>query len=101
MPARRVRGPLRRGRRRARPGRSGGGTLGIRFELYRHDDRAEPPAGTIVAVEGGPGYATTASRDGYLELFRPLYGDSYGTFFSQAFAVRHPDRLDTLILDAP
>jgi pimeloyl-ACP methyl ester carboxylesterase len=150
------------------------GTLGIRFELYRHDDRDLPTAGTIVAVEGGPGYATTASRDGYLELFGPLldrydlllvdnrgtgrsgaidcpalqsyrgdyernagrcgeqlasssdlygsalaaddlaavldalgiarihlYGDSYGTFFSQTFAVRHPDRLDTLVLDAP
>lgn len=29
-----------------------------------------------------------------------LYGDSYGTFFSQAFAVRHPDRLRTLVLDS-
>jgi len=150
------------------------GELGIRFELYRHRDRDLPAAGTIVAVEGGPGYATTASRDGYLELFGALlgrydfllvdnrgtgrsgaidcpalqsykgdyeenarrcgeqlgassdlygsalaaddlaavldalgitrihlYGDSYGTFFSQTFAVRHPDRLDTLILDAP
>jgi len=29
-----------------------------------------------------------------------LYGDSYGTFFSQVFALYHPDRLRTLILDA-
>jgi pimeloyl-ACP methyl ester carboxylesterase len=29
-----------------------------------------------------------------------LYGDSYGTFFGQTFAVRHPDRLRTLILDS-
>ena len=28
-----------------------------------------------------------------------LYGDSYGTFFSQTFALRHPARLRTLILD--
>ena len=28
-----------------------------------------------------------------------LYGDSYGTFFAQVFAVRHPDRLRSLILD--
>jgi pimeloyl-ACP methyl ester carboxylesterase len=156
------------------PADAAAGTLGIRFELYRHRDRSAPAEGTIVAVEGGPGYATTASRDGYLELFRPLlgrydlllvdnrgtgrsgaincpalqsykgdyernarrcgeqlgsasdlygsalaaddlaavldalgiarihlYGDSYGTFFSQTFAVRHPDRLETLILDAP
>jgi pimeloyl-ACP methyl ester carboxylesterase len=150
------------------------GELAIGYELYRRHDRSAPAAGTIVAVEGGPGYATTASRDGYLELFDPLldrydfllvdnrgtgrsgaidcpalqsyrgdyernagrcgeqlgassdlygsafaaddlaavldalaigrihlYGDSYGTFFAQTFAVRHPDRLDTLILDAP
>ena len=29
-----------------------------------------------------------------------LYGDSYGTFFGQTFAVRHPDRTRTLTLDA-
>ena len=28
-----------------------------------------------------------------------LYGDSYGTFTAQTFAVRHPDRLRTLVLD--
>ena len=29
-----------------------------------------------------------------------LYGDSYGTFFSRPFALRHPDRVRTLVLDA-
>ncbi len=29
-----------------------------------------------------------------------LYGDSYGTFFAQTMALRHPDRLRTLTLDA-
>ncbi len=29
-----------------------------------------------------------------------LYGDSYGTFFAQTFALRHPDRVRTLVLDA-
>lgn len=29
-----------------------------------------------------------------------LYGDSYGTFFSQTFAVRHPERLHSVVLDA-
>lgn len=29
-----------------------------------------------------------------------LYGDSYGSFFAQAFAVRYPDTVRTLVLDA-
>ena len=29
-----------------------------------------------------------------------LYGDSYGSYFAQAFAVRHPGRLRSLVLDA-
>lgn len=29
-----------------------------------------------------------------------LYGDSFGTFFAQTFALRHPERLRTLTLDA-
>jgi pimeloyl-ACP methyl ester carboxylesterase len=28
-----------------------------------------------------------------------LYGDSYGTFFAQVFALRHPERLRALVLD--
>jgi pimeloyl-ACP methyl ester carboxylesterase len=28
-----------------------------------------------------------------------LYGDSYGTYFAQIFALRHPDRLHSLVLD--
>ena len=29
-----------------------------------------------------------------------IYGDSYGTYFSQAFAVRHPTRVRAVVLDA-
>ena len=152
------------------------GTLKIGYERYLHTDRSRPALEPIVAVEGGPGYATTASRFYYLGLFRPmmkrhdlllvdqrgtglsgaidcdplqdiywpfdgwvqavgkcgrqlgaasnlysssdasddlvdvldalgipnvdLYGDSYGTFFSQTFAIRHRDRLRSLVLDA-
>lgn len=148
------------------------GTMKIGYELHPRRDRSKPSLGTIVAVEGGPGYATTASRDYYLDLFEPmlnrrrlllvdnrgtgrsgailcqplqsyegdyvkavgkcggqlaeasdvhgsafaaddlaavlddleidqidLYGDSYGTFFSQSFAVRHPERVRSLVLD--
>jgi len=149
------------------------GTVRLHYELYPRSDRSRPLLGTIVAVEGGPGYSTTGSRTYYRDLFEPLldrrrlllvdnrgtgrsepidcpqlqayrgnyitavarcgrqlgsasdlygtafaardlvavldrlgiervdlYGDSYGTFFSQAFAVRFPERLRTLILDA-
>jgi pimeloyl-ACP methyl ester carboxylesterase/uncharacterized protein YodC (DUF2158 family) len=149
------------------------GNIRIGFEIHPRRDLTKPLLGTIVAVEGGPGYSSTASRDYYLDLFRPimdrrrlllvdnrgtgrsgailcrllqsytgdyptaagkcgrklgdtadlygsrnaaddlaavldhlgiekidLYGDSYGTFFSQTFAVRHPQRLRSLVLDA-
>jgi pimeloyl-ACP methyl ester carboxylesterase len=149
-----------------------GGRIRIHFEMYRRTDRTRPPLETLVAAEGGPGYSTTDSRDGYLELYGPLrgrhdvllidqrgtglsgaiscplvqqyigdlvknagvcgtslgdradlyttanatadtaavldalgirkislYGDSYGSFFAQAFAISHPDRVRRLVLD--
>jgi pimeloyl-ACP methyl ester carboxylesterase len=147
------------------------GRISIYFEFYPHTGRGKP-LGTLVATEGGPGYAATLSRDEYLALFKPLrsrrdflimdnrgtgqsgaidcrelqtadkwtvqmngacgrslgqsaplystayaaddlaailealksgridlYGDSYGTFFEQVFAVRHPNSLRTVVLD--
>jgi pimeloyl-ACP methyl ester carboxylesterase len=152
---------------------AGLGKIKIGFELYPRKNRSRRKLGTIVAVEGGPGYATTGSRSSYLELFAPLrkrrdlllvdnrgtgksepilcqplqsykgnyvdavgkcgrqlgpasdlygtgnaaddmadvldalgikkvdlYGDSYGTFFAQTFAVRHPEKLRSLVLDS-
>ncbi len=149
------------------------GTQRVAFEWYPRAAAGLPSLGTIAAQEGGPGYSTTGSRDGYVRLFAPLrdrrdillidkrgtgksdpidcpdlqrpglpgiadytacgralgaaawlygtafaaddvaavldalrlgkidlYGDSYGTFFGQVFAARHPDRLRTLILDS-
>jgi pimeloyl-ACP methyl ester carboxylesterase len=162
------------------------GTIPINFEWYPAEEAA---AGTIVAMEGGPGYPSTGSRDYYLELVgglqrtrnlllvdnrgtgaselincRPLqrwhlalgdeeydqrlaacgeqlntarrpagggfvhgsdlygtanaardladvltalgtgpvdlYGDSYGSYFGQAFAARYPGLLRSLTLDA-
>jgi pimeloyl-ACP methyl ester carboxylesterase len=149
------------------------GNIKISFEFYPHTDGAQSPLEPIVATEGGPGYATSGSADGYLALFGPLrdrrdmlfvdnrgtgksqavncpllqaepnprpsgihvcgtqlgdtaylydsglaaddlaavldalniavvnlYGDSYGTWFSQTFAGRHPERLRSVILDS-
>jgi pimeloyl-ACP methyl ester carboxylesterase len=47
----------------------GTGTILINFEWYPAE---QAPAGTIVAVEGGPGYPSTGSRDYYLELIGGL-----------------------------
>ena len=147
------------------------GDISIHFEFYPHPANGAA-SGTLVATEGGPGYAATESRDEYLALFKPLmtdrdvlimdnrgtgqsgaidcralqtgakwtteavaacgeslgaraplysteyaaddlaavlaalrvgkidlYGDSYGTYFEQVFAVRHPGLLRSLVLD--
>ena len=49
-----------------------GKKIKIAYELYPRRNRTQPTQGTIVAVEGGPGYSTTDSRSYYRELFRPL-----------------------------
>jgi pimeloyl-ACP methyl ester carboxylesterase len=147
------------------------GRLSVHFEYYPRS-AAGQSAGTLVATEGGPGFAATESRDDYLALYRPLrrdhdvlimdnrgtglsgaidcpelqsaekwtvplvgacgeslgnraalystayaaddlaavlsalrisridlYGDSYGTYFEQVFAVRHPQALRSVVLD--
>lgn len=151
------------------------GQTRVGFAIRRRRDTTQPSLGTIVAMDGGPGYAATAKpyassliaalgpvlrrRDlvlydmrgtglsdaidcpalqagliqesiaigecanqlgpryaGYTsaegaedldQLRRALglgkiffYGDSYGTFFGQAYAVRHPGSLRGLILDS-
>src|SRR4051812_16417190 len=71
------------------------GRLRIELERYPHRDRAHPAEGTMVAVEGGPGYSTTDSRDSYLRLLAPLRGrrdlllvDARGTGLSGALDCR-------------
>ena len=149
-----------------------GPTMEVGFEWHPRTDPAAAD-GLLVAMEGGPGYATTASRDYYLDLFEPvmdhrdlllmdlrgtgrsepvdcpdlqayrgdyveltgdcgdllgeraddygtvagaddlsellealdapddvgLYGDSYGSWFAQVFALTHGDQLGSLVLD--
>ncbi len=149
-----------------------GRRIRIYFELYPPRDAARPAQSTIVSIEGGPGYPTTADRANRVALSRPvasrrslllvdlrgtgrsgalgcrafkhhifpylaragrcarqlgprrdfydtsqsvqdieavlravhagkvdLYGDSYGSYAAQAFALRYPDRLRSLVLD--
>jgi pimeloyl-ACP methyl ester carboxylesterase len=59
--------------------------LGSHSHLYGTDLAADDMAAVITAL--GLGQVD-------------LYGDSYGTFFSQVFAGRHGDLLRTLVLDA-
>lgn len=148
------------------------GTTDVGFLRYPRRKQDLASLGTIVAVEGGPGYSTIASRWSYRDLFKPLldrrdlllmdlrgtgrsdaidcpalqsyrgawkrnvalcgrqlgplserygsafaaadlvaildvlgidridiYGDSYGTYFAQTFAVRYPERTRTVTLD--
>ena len=150
-----------------------GPTIRVYFEHYLRQDRRDPAATTVLAIDGGPGYTTTGGRDSYLELWRPvsqhrdlllvdlrgtgrsgalackafaqhvtnynvragrcarqlgprrrfydtsqsvqdvagvlrairagpvdLYGDSYGSYAAQAFAVRYPHQLRSLVLDS-
>jgi pimeloyl-ACP methyl ester carboxylesterase len=51
------------------------GTLAIGYRLYPHTDPNATPKETIVAQEGGPGFATHRSSAGYLTLFEPLRTD--------------------------
>lgn len=147
------------------------GTISIGFEFYPRTNQASPSSGTILPQEGGPGYASTDTREAFLGLFASLranreilivdkrgtgksspincpelqssespaavaacatqlgkkawyygtalaaadivavldalaidrvdfYGDSYGTYFGQTLAARHPGRLRSIILDS-
>jgi pimeloyl-ACP methyl ester carboxylesterase len=50
------------------------GTTTVRFQYYPATQTTRP-VGTIVAHEGGPGYATTDSATYFLELLQPLRDD--------------------------
>lgn len=53
-----------------------------------------------------PMYSSTLATDDLAAVLEALsigridlYGDSYGTYFAQVFALRHPDKLRSLVLD--
>jgi pimeloyl-ACP methyl ester carboxylesterase len=149
-----------------------GRRIKIYFEHYLRRQTSKPATSTVVSIEGGPGYSTTADRGFRLQVWRPvnarrglvlidlrgtgkshaimcpafklhstgyparggrcakqlgpdrdfydtsqsvqdmqavllalhagkidLYGDSYGSYAAQAFALRYPHRLRSLVLD--
>ena len=49
-----------------------GDQIKIGFELHPRTDATAASEGTIVAIEGGPGFSSTGSRDSYLNLFAPI-----------------------------
>jgi pimeloyl-ACP methyl ester carboxylesterase len=49
------------------------GRVPLYFEFYPHTGSG-PSQGVMVAVEGGPGYPSTGSREDYLALYQPLRG---------------------------
>lgn len=59
--------------------------LGPRFDLYGTALSADDLSAVITALGLGP---------------VDLYGDSYGTFFSQVFLGRHPGQLRSVVLDS-
>jgi pimeloyl-ACP methyl ester carboxylesterase len=61
-----------------------GASLGPRAPLYSTAYAADDLEAVLDALDAGA---------------VDLYGDSYGTFFAQVFAVRHPKRLRSLVLD--
>ncbi|MDE2138862.1 MAG: alpha/beta fold hydrolase, partial [Gammaproteobacteria bacterium] len=80
------------------------------------DCRALQTAGVITTGEIGrcgrslgaraPFYSTALASDDLAAVLDALaiervslYGDSYGTYFAQVFALRHPDRVRVLVLD--
>jgi pimeloyl-ACP methyl ester carboxylesterase len=53
-------------------GRPAAGTIKLGFQWY--PATGGPATGTILAVQGGPGYATTDYASSYYTLFQPLLG---------------------------
>jgi pimeloyl-ACP methyl ester carboxylesterase len=77
-------------------------------ELQRAPQLTEQGIGDCGASLGqtAPLYSTSLAADDLEALLAALgrgriglYGDSYGTYFAQVFALRHPERLRSLVLD--
>src|SRR6476469_9665163 len=49
-----------------------GRRIKIYFERYFRTDRSQPQTSTVLSIEGGPGFSTTADRAARLQLWRPI-----------------------------
>ena len=49
-----------------------GRTIRIYFEHYFRAQRSAPATSTVLSIEGGPGFSTTADRAARLQLWRPI-----------------------------
>jgi len=77
-------------------------------ELQNAEQLTEANIGACGRALGdtAPLYSTALASDDLAALLDALgitrvglYGDSYGTYFAQVFALRHPDKLRSLVLD--
>jgi pimeloyl-ACP methyl ester carboxylesterase len=48
------------------------GEIPIGFEFFPRTDLSTPTKGVVMVQEGGPGYSSTGTREGYLRLFEGL-----------------------------
>lgn len=78
-----------------------GPSIAIGFELYLRQNQSQPALGTIVALQGGPGGASTGLRDLFTFAFSPLLDrrdlllvDARGT--GRSAAIDCPDLQDLL-----
>ena len=53
-------------------GNPGGASLPIAYELFAHRRSAEPAAGTLVPLAGGPGGSNTAFPNDWQRIYGPL-----------------------------
>src|SRR4051812_23012094 len=49
-----------------------GRRIRIYFEMRSRADRSRPPVSTVLSIEGGPGFSTTADRSARVQLWRPV-----------------------------
>ncbi len=60
---------------------------------------ADPKVSDVTLTAAADDLAAALDAEGVAKA--TVYGASYGTFLAQIFAVRHPERVNALVLDSP